>query len=234
MERVLDYVKKAARYFESELASLVEVYQLGSLAHGGFSPVYSDIDVGILLNCPEPPPAINHLIENSKKLDPDIGHKLSVFWGNPNFPWGRFPALDRVDLLDHGIPLLYGRKAQFTRPQKAEIRTELLASVEKSWKPRVAELRALGALASQQRKPYIRTILYPARLIYSWDRLAVHSNDSAVEYLQQVAPAGLAVEPILRALQCRRGQCTAEEVFLLRPDLDAQLDRTMAYISTRT
>jgi predicted nucleotidyltransferase len=34
---------------------VVEVYTLGSLAHGGFSQIYSDIDVGVILSCPNPP-----------------------------------------------------------------------------------------------------------------------------------------------------------------------------------
>ena len=52
MNEIAQYVARVAEFFHLRLApSLVEVYKLGSLAHGGFSNVYSDIDVGLLLTC---------------------------------------------------------------------------------------------------------------------------------------------------------------------------------------
>jgi hypothetical protein len=229
-----DYVGDIASYFQSELgSSLVEVYQLGSLAHGGFSSVYSDIDVGILLSCAIPPARIDTWIANAKKLNPEYGKKLSVFWGNPKYGWGRLPVLDRLDLLDHGMPLIHNHKAEFARPGKAEIESALLDSVERSWKPRIGEFTRLTRLEPADRKPYIRAILYPARLIYSWDALAVDSNDRAVDYLQRLMPEGLALEPIVLALECRRERCTAEDVFALKVDLSIQFAKTMAYILGR-
>jgi predicted nucleotidyltransferase len=232
MKQISDYVKAVARHFASQLDTLlVEAYQLGSLAHGGFSSIYSDIDIGILLNCAAPPARIDTLIENAKHLDSEYGKQLSVFWGNPGCSWGRLPVLDRLDLLDHGIPLVHNRKAEFSRPGKAKIHRELLNSIERSWKPRLGELRRLTVLDPAQRKPYIRALLYPARLIYSWDCLAVDSNDRAVDYLQKIRPGGLDLKPIALALECRRGRCAAEDVFALQVDLDKQFNKTMAYIS---
>ncbi len=47
MSWLLRFVDHVANYFNSKLqSSLVEVYKIGSLAHGGFSQIYSDIDVG--------------------------------------------------------------------------------------------------------------------------------------------------------------------------------------------
>jgi hypothetical protein len=47
MDELLDYVARVGAYFKSALAdSLIDAYKLGSLAHGGFSNSYSDIDVG--------------------------------------------------------------------------------------------------------------------------------------------------------------------------------------------
>src|ERR1700741_2145377 len=95
------YSGRVADYFRSALGpALVEVYQLGSLAHGGFSKIYSDIDVGLLLNSGQPPERISELIAEAKLLDGEYGKKLSVFWGNPDCAWGRLPNLDRLDLLD--------------------------------------------------------------------------------------------------------------------------------------
>jgi len=232
MDKLLDYVARVAAYFKSALAdSLVDVYQLGSLAHGGFSKIYSDIDVGLLLNCSDPPAAMPAFIAEAKTLDAEYGEKLSIFWGNPEFSWGRLPVIDRVDLLDHGVPLLQGVKPSFRRPTRDEIHREQLQSIERSWKSRLPELSSLTTLEPKDRKPYIRAILYAARLIYTWDNLAVDSNDRAVEYLHQVQPPGLDLKPIDMALACRNEQCTAKEVFALHVDLNRQCEGSISYIS---
>jgi hypothetical protein len=232
MSDIDHFVAGVAEYFQAKLSSsLVDAYKLGSLAHGGFSNIYSDIDVGLLLNCPEAPARMAELIADAKTLDAEYGRKLSIFWGNPKFPWGRLPNLDRLDLLDHGVPLLNAHKPQFRRPTKQEIRDELLRSIERSWKPRLPELNQLTSLVPENRKPYIRAILYAARLIYSWDNLAMESNDRAVEYLHQVQPPGLDLEPIDMALACRQEKCTAEDVFALHTDLSRQCESAVRYIS---
>lgn len=229
---ITHYVARVADHFSSTLGSvLVEIYKLGSLAHGGFSNIYSDIDVGLLLNSDRPPERMSELIGEAKLLDAKYGKKLSVFWGNPEFRWGRLPNLDRLDLLDHGVPLLTGHRAEFPRPAKDEIRDELLRSIEKSWKPKLPELSGLTELAPENRKPYIRAILYAARLIYSWDNLAMDSNDRAVEYLHQVQPSGLDLKPIDMALACRQEKCTVDDVFALHTDLMRQCESAVSYIS---
>jgi hypothetical protein len=95
------------------------------------------------------------------------------------------------------------------------------------------ELNNLRQLAPENRKPYIRAILYAARLIYSWDNLAMASNDRAVEYLHQVQPTGLDLKPIDMALACRQAKCTADDVFDLHVDFNRQCERAVKYISTR-
>ena len=233
MSEIENFVLSVARFFNRALGStLVDAYTLGSLAHGGFSAIYSDIDIGLVLSCREPPAEMSELIAGAKLLHADYGKKLSVFWGNPDFNWGRLPKLDRLDLLDHGVSLLNGDRPQFPRPTKQEIRDELLSSIEKSWKPRLPALDRMQELAPENRKPYIRAILYAARLIYSWDNLAMDSNDRAVEYLHQVEPVGLDLKPIDMALACRQGKCTIDEVFKLHTDLNRLCERAIDYIST--
>lgn len=226
------FVARVAERFKARLGAIVtEVYLLGSLAHGGFSPVYSDVDVGVLLNCADPPEAMSGLIAEGKTLDAEYGQRLSVFWGHPELAWGRLPVIDRLDMLDHGLPLLHGMKAKFRRPTKEEIRQELLQSIERSWKSRLPELNGLTRLEAKDRKPYIRAILYAARLIYTWDNLTVDSNDRAVAYLHQVQPPGLDLKPIDMALACRQEKCAAEDVFALSPDLVRQCESAIRYIS---
>ena len=147
---------------------------------------------------------MSELIAGAKALHPEYGKKLSMFWGNPECDWGRLPVIDRLDLLDHGVALLHGVKPSLRRPSKDEIHQEQLQSVERSWKSRLPELKGLPTLEPKDRKPYIRAILYPARLIYTWDNLVVGSNDSAVEYLHEVRPDGLDLMPIDMALRAAR------------------------------
>jgi hypothetical protein len=232
VEAILSYVKRVAEYFKSQLGtSLIEAYELGSLAHGGFSKIYSDIDVGLLLSCIEPPAAVPAIIAEAKTLDTEYGKKLSIFWGNPDFNWGRLSVIDRLDLLDHGVPLLRGVKPSFRRPTKDEIHQEQLQSIERSWKSRLPELSRLTILEPKDRKPYIRAILYAARLIYTWDKLAVDSNDRAVEYLHEVQPPGLDLKPIDMALACRNEKCTAEDAFAPQVDLNRHYESAVSYIS---
>jgi hypothetical protein len=235
MNEISEYVTRVAEHFRSDLGpSLVEVYKLGSLAHGGFSATYSDIDVGLLLNCKEPPSDMATLVTQAKSLHPDLGKKLSVFWGNPEFRWGRLPVIDRLDLLDHGVPILGSHKADFRRPTAVEVHQALRESIERSWQPRIPELQALKRLETKDRKPYVRAILYAARLIFTWDKLAVDSNNRAVEYLHQVQPPGLDLKPIDMALACRQDRCSAEDVFAVRADLKGQIESALRYIAERS
>jgi len=235
MNDIDSYVLCVAEFFNKRLGSaLVEAYKLGSLAHGGFSAVYSDIDVGLLLNCAEPPVAMAEAIAAAKDLDAEYGNKLSIFWSNPDYSWGRLPVIDRLDLLDDGVPLLREHKPEFRRPTEAEIHQALHDSLERSYRPRLPELSSLTRFEAQQRKPYIRTVLYPARLIYTWDNLAVDSNDRAVEYLHQVRPPALDLEPIDMALACRQGKRRAEDVLALTPDLKGQFEAAIRYVSGKS
>jgi len=234
MQAIDECVGRVAEHFKSKLgSSLLEAYKIGSLAHGGFSPIYSDLDVGLILSCSSPPVEMDRMIAEAKGLDDEYGKKISIFWGNPECDWGRLPALDRQDLLDHGVPLLNNRKPDFRRPTKNQIREQLSQTIEGSWKPKIDELSQLRELEPKERKPYIRAILYPARLIYSWDNLVVDSNDRAVEYIYNVKPPGLDLLPIEKALACRRGKSSAEEVFSLGADLNRQFESTVSYISAR-
>ena len=229
------YVLCGADFFNARLGSaLVEVYKLGSLAHGGFSAVYSDIDVGLLLNCREAPRNMAGAIAAAKDLDSEYGKKLSVFWGNPDHTWGRLPIIDRLDLLDHAVPLLRGHKPEFRRPTHAKIHGALRESFDRSYAPRLPELSSVRQLESHHRKPFIRAVLYPARLIYTWDNLAVDSNDRAVEYLHRVHPPGLDLKPIDLALACRQEKCAAEDVLALAPKLYKQFEAAFKYVTAKS
>lgn len=95
---------------------LLAAYALGSLAHGGFSELVSDVDLGLILSDPlqrADMETIRAVADAEKSKGSPLHQRLSVFWGTPatlggEQDGGRFPALDRLDLIENGR-LLLGR-----------------------------------------------------------------------------------------------------------------------------
>lgn len=232
LDMAISFVSDVAEQFRLKIGTSVdEVYRIGSLAHGGFSEKYSDIDVAVILNSSSPPENMDAVVSEAKKTNEELGKKLSVFWGNPSYQWGRLPVMDRLDILDHGVPLLFNRKAEFARPDKNAIHSSLSEHAQKGWRQQTSDLMKLSNLEPSHYKSYVRCILFPARLIYSWDCLTIHSNDVAVEHLRKVKPSGLDLSPFELALECRYGRSTPEEVFSKGVDLQKQFETTISYIS---
>jgi len=89
-------------------------YALGSLAHGGFSPLVSDVDIAIILKnslWQSDAETISNIQKNIAQTKLPLSDRLSIFWGSveslENNQGGRFPALDKLDLIEHGR-LLFG------------------------------------------------------------------------------------------------------------------------------
>jgi 2-keto-4-pentenoate hydratase len=109
---------------------LIAAYALGSLAHGGFSPLVSDIDLGLILGDPIKPgdaDAIQAVVEAQRAKGSALAARLSVFWGTPSTlrgeqAGGRFPPLDRLDLIENGR-LLAGvdARGELPRPSGDEL-----------------------------------------------------------------------------------------------------------------
>src|SRR4051794_40196176 len=87
-------------------ARLRGVYLIGSLAHGGFAPTVSDIDVALLLAAPlaqTDAEQVAAVASYCAAAHPVSGRRLSLFWSTAEafadagvqVP-GRFPALDRL------------------------------------------------------------------------------------------------------------------------------------------
>ena len=108
---------------------LLAGYALGSLAHGGFSPLVSDVDLALLLSAPLRPAdqwLVRRTAARVRSGGTPLHERLSVFWGTPatlrGQPGGRMPALDRLDLLDHGRLLTGGDvRAGVPRPGQSEL-----------------------------------------------------------------------------------------------------------------
>ena len=211
-----DFTMELAALWDAQLGpSLIGVYRIGSLAHGGFSRRYSDIDVAIVnengLNREDWDKAREAALHRSAPL----GAKLSIFWSDRRFSIGRFPPLDRIDYLDHGVPLIERERVRPDRPSLDAVRTYLRGQPLESFGEQVKRFAAVTSLGPADQKPYLRTLLYPARFFYSWMTGRMASNDTAVAFLAKAVPPGIDIDLIARALRFRQ---EARDLDALLPD----------------
>jgi hypothetical protein len=199
----LSFVHDVVQLWERHLKQrLVGFYLIGSLAHGGYSARYSDIDM--MLIAEDPLAADERDLVHSKAAAHSsvLAARLSLFWADSTFSAGRFPPLDRIDYLDHAVVLLERRRIRPARPTLAEVREYLGGEPLRRWSQQAVHFSALEELGVDDYRRYLRTLLYPARFLYSWDTGHVASNDTAVAYLKDTV-ASSELDLVARALQCR-------------------------------
>jgi predicted nucleotidyltransferase len=209
---------------------LIGVYLIGSLAHGGFSRRYSDVDMAVVAENGLNPDMIDRVRSEAAALSPEWGPKLSVFWTDRGFTIGRFPPLDRIDYLERPVVLLERERVRPTPPTLAEIRAYLRGAPFANWAERARAFASAATLDPKDRKPYLRALLYPARFCYAFMTGRMGSNDDAVAFLQERPPAGLDLASIEQALACRQAAADPDPLFALRSILPAQVDACEAVI----
>ena len=191
---------------------LVAAYALGSLAHGGFSPLVSDIDLGLIVG--DPPRSgdaerIQSVADAEKSKGAGLNERLSVFWGTRSTlrgerEGGRFPPLDRLDLIENGR-LLAGTDARDGLPRPsadelvitgAEFALDFLAGVRRPGGPQaeglgsmrpageetVEEIRSPEALLARGVRRLTKLVLFPVRFLYTAETGRVGTNDAAVAH----------------------------------------------------
>jgi hypothetical protein len=202
---------EAVRAYEAALAGrLVAGYALGSLAHGGFSPLVSDVDLGLVLVDPllaADGDTIERVARELSTAAPQRYGRLSVFWGtretlSGRAGGGRFPPLDRLDLLQHGR-LLTGEDARAGVPEPsggellaagAEFALDLLAGDEV-----VALLRQPTLLLGEGVRRVTKVVLFPVRFLYTAETGLVGANEAAAtRYVQTGRPGADLVAAALR------------------------------------
>ena len=221
----MDFARCLVANWQALLGSeLLGVYLIGSLAHGGFSRRYSDVDMALTSEKGLGAETIERVRGEAAMLSPDWGPKISVFWTDRRFAIGRFPPLDRVDYLDRAVVLWEHERVQPARPTLEEIRAYLRGAPFANWAGRACSFANDAALDPKERKPYLRALLYPARFCYAYATGRMGSNDDAVDFLQKQPPAGLDIGSIEQALQCRRAAADPDPLFALRSILPAQVE----------
>jgi predicted nucleotidyltransferase len=221
----IDFARRLVQHWQEVLGTqLLGAYLIGSLAHAGFNRRYSDIDLALVTAAGLSQEALDGLKSRAIALSQDWGPKVSIFWSDRHFALGRFPPLDRVDYLDHAVALVEGEGLSPPRPTLEEIRQYLCGATFATWVGRARTFAAAENLEPTDHKMYLRTILYPGRFCFSWMTGRIGSNDDAVAFLKQRPLAGLDVDLISRALQCREAAADPDVLFPARTILPSQFD----------
>jgi hypothetical protein len=228
----IDFACRLVRLWQEALGTeLLGAYLIGSLAHAGFSRRYSDIDMALVTAAGLSPEVLDRVRSEAVVLSADWGPKVSVFWTDRNFSLGRFPLLDRIDYLDHAVVLIERECVRPARPTLEEIRHYLRDAPFANWADRARSFAAAKTLEPKDHKAYLRTLLYPGRLCYSWMTGLMGSNEDAVAFLGENHAAGLDVSLIERALQCRRTAADPDALFPARTVLPSQIDKCAALLA---
>lgn len=172
-------------------ARLMAAYALGSLAHGGFSLHVSDVDLGLVISdslLPSDHDAVQAVADNVRGRGSTLHDRLSVFWGTPSMlggqaVGGRFPPLDRLDLLEHGR-LLTGEDVReiVSRPTYGEL---VVSGAEfalhyLSGDAAVEEIRRPDLLVTRGVRTLTRLVLMPVRLLFTAQTAWVGANAVSV------------------------------------------------------
>ena len=191
-------------------ASIEAIFTLGSLAHGGFAPLVSDVDVAIVLDATVPETAERIARVQGRvvaRASSPLSERLSVFWGD----WRavrtgegahmRLGPIDRLDLLDSGR-LLIGSdlREPSVRPSREELvvmsADHILAKFTDSYLER---LRDTEALLAGGPRTVTKAILFPVRFMYTLATGRIGLNDSSARwYAAEGLPGGALATNALR------------------------------------
>ena len=225
---IADTVQAAEAVLGSEIEA---IFVLGSLAHGGFAPLVSDVDVAIIVRVTAP-----GTVERMARVQTlvvergssPLSERLSVFWAD----WhtvrtgegahSRLGPVDRLDLLDSGRLLLGSdMREPSLRPSHQELvvmsADHILNKFTDAYLERLRDTRVL--LAGGPRA-VTKAILFPVRFMYTLGTGRIGLNDdSARWYAAEGLPGGALA---LKALQWRNDGIADAE--LAGQMLDAELD----------
>lgn len=190
-EQVLATTTEVARgVFGHELAA---VFALGSLAHGGFAPLASDIDIALVLNLVDQDTAESIAAVRRTSIarsSTPLAERLSIFWSD----WHgvrhgagvntRLPAVDRLDLLDDGR-LLFGNdeRTGAQRPDRVTLIREgaqfACARFDNAY---LDNLRRPAELVADGPRTATKAALFPIRLLYTLATGRIGYNKEAARW----------------------------------------------------
>ena len=222
-----DTVQAAQAVLGSEIEA---IFTLGSLAHGGFAPLVSDVDIAIVLASTGPDTAdqiarVHGLVVD--KASSPLSERLSVFWAD----WqavrtgegdnNRLGPIDRLDLLDSGRLLLGSdRREPSVRPSHQELvvlsADHMLGKFTENYLERSRDTRALVGGGP---RAVTKAILFPVRFTYTLRTGRIGLNDASACWYAAEGLPGSALA--LKALEWRNEGIS--DVDLAHQMLDADL-----------
>jgi predicted nucleotidyltransferase len=239
-DRKNEMARTAALAFADALASvyraqlserLIGAYLIGSIAHGGFSHRYSDIDLALVTEDGLDAAALTKLRALAAEQDAALSQKLSVFWADRHFSIGRLPPLDRADYLDHAIVIAERERIRPARPTLDEIRAYLKGAPFSNWTENTDRFAKMDVLVPGDHKAFIRTLLYPARLVYSWSTGRMASNDEAVAFTREHRLPGMDTDILTQALAYRQAGADPDALFPARAVLRDQVKSCIRFMA---
>ena len=228
----LAFADALASEYRTQLGErLIGAYLIGSLAHGGFSHRYSDIDLALVTEDGLDTAALATLRALAAEQDAALSQKLSVFWADRHFSTGRLPPLDRADYLDHAIAITERERVRPTRPPLDEIRAYLKGAPFSNWTENTDRFAKMDVLAPGDHKALIRSLLYPARLVYSWTTGRMASNDEAVAFTCEHRPPEMNTDILTQALAYRQAGADPDALFPARAVLRDQVKSCIRFMA---
>ena len=186
---------------------LIAVYALGSLAHGGFSPLVSDVDAGLILNDPirqSDAKLLLDLADSVRSIGSLLHSRVSIFWGTPESltgrgAGGRFPPLDRLCLFEHGRLLIGNDRRSDLRPpsQTDLVVTGAQFALDALAEDILARARDPDTLVAAGVRWTTKIVLFPARFVYTADTGREGTNEAAVQHYS--AQSGAPSAELVRA-----------------------------------
>jgi hypothetical protein len=233
---IADTVQAAQTVLGAEIEA---IFVLGSLAHGGFAPLVSDVDVAIIVAATTPSTAeqmtrVQNLVV--EEASSPLSERLSVFWADwhavrtGDGSHSRLGPVDRLDLLDSGRLLLGSDlREPSVRPSHQELvvmsADHILNKFTDAYLERLRDTRAL--LAGGPRA-VTKAILFPVRFMYTLRTGRIGLNDNSAHwYAAEGLPGGALA---LKALAWRNDGIADVELAnqLLAAELDVIHDECFA------
>ncbi len=182
---------------------LQATFAIGSLAHGGFAPAASDVDLVLILADLQGDEAdlVGRIAATVKRDDPSpLARRLSVFWStwailHDGSGQGRFPLADRHDLAEAGV-LLWGAddRSRIALPSAIEMRRALICEGARFMLQKLAteeyaaRLKDPAALVALGCRDVTKAVLFPARFLYTIDAGRAADNAAAVRFVARTVP----------------------------------------------
>ncbi len=187
-----EVVRQALVAAREELGpNLRSAYTLGSLAHGGFAPLVSDVDLALIVVDPDIATRVDRVkAVVSSRTTSALADRLSVFWAdvdgvhNGIGDVGRLPELDRLDLLESGV-VLHGDDIRFgaTPPVHDDLIVQAAEFALRKFDAAFRRaLRAPTELVADGVRAVTKAVLFPVRFGYTLETGAIGRNDDAASW----------------------------------------------------